>query len=212
MPTSHIPQCVAHPTSNALLAIPLAQDLPSTDGCTPHFQCALKLPNSLVVHMVGHQRQGLNQALNISSTCLAAFKVSSAGGDHQFIFIWGSNQQIREALVVIGKWIAKKQVCILQKQCSGNVTLAVAVLASSGSTTLSTVTSTRPGVPSSSTLAVASQTATMAPTPSIQQPLSLPPGLPMLSIHKGATPASPMDTTSPMTLSTPAPEVSAPII
>ncbi|KNZ80788.1 hypothetical protein J132_04293 [Termitomyces sp. J132] len=108
MPTSHILQCVAHPTSNALLAIPLAQDLPPTDGHTPCIECVLELPNSLVVHVVGHQGQGLKQALDISGTCLVAFTVSLAGGDHQFVSIWGSDQQIGEALVVIGKWIAKK--------------------------------------------------------------------------------------------------------
>ncbi|KNZ77475.1 hypothetical protein J132_05433 [Termitomyces sp. J132] len=78
------------------------------DGCTPHFECALKLPNSLVAHMVGHQGQGLKQALDISGACLAAFMVGSAGGDCWFVSIWGSDQQIGEALVVIGKQIAKK--------------------------------------------------------------------------------------------------------
>ncbi|KAG5352870.1 hypothetical protein C0989_012400 [Termitomyces sp. Mn162] len=212
MPTSCIPQCVVCPTSNVPLTIPFAWDLSPTDGHTPYFKCALELPNSLVPHVVGHQGQGLKQALNISSTHLAAFTVNLVGGDYWFVSIWGSDQQIGEALVVIGKWIAKKQVHVPWKQCSGNVALAVAALAPSGSTVLCTPTSIRPGVPSSSTPVVASQTATMAPTPSTQQPLSLPLGLPMLSIHKGATPASLIDTTSPMTLSTLVPEVLAPII
>ncbi|KAG5348688.1 hypothetical protein C0989_008922, partial [Termitomyces sp. Mn162] len=103
-----------HPTSNAPLAISLAWDLPPMDGHTPHFECVLELPDSLVVHVVGHQGQGLKQALNISGTCLAAFTVSSAKGDCQFISIQGSNRQIGEALVIIGKQIAKKQVHILQ--------------------------------------------------------------------------------------------------
>ncbi|KNZ73643.1 hypothetical protein J132_10499 [Termitomyces sp. J132] len=108
MPTSCILQCVTGPTSNAPLVISLAQDLLPTDSHTPHFECALKLPNSLVTHVVGHQGQGLKQALDISSSCLAAFMVSLAGGDHQFVSIWSSDQQIGEALVVIGKWIGKK--------------------------------------------------------------------------------------------------------
>ncbi|KAG5350931.1 hypothetical protein C0989_008617 [Termitomyces sp. Mn162] len=212
VPTSHIPQCVACSTSNAPLAITLAWDLLPMDGYTPCFECTLELPNSLVVHMVCHQGQGLKQALDISSAHLAAFMVSSAGGDHWFVSIQSSDQQIGEALVVIGKQIAKKQVHIPQKQCSGNIAPAVAALAPLGSTVLSSPTSTRLGVPSSSTLAVASNTTTMAPTPSTQQPPSLLLGSQMLSIHEGATLPSPMDTTSPTTLSTPVPEVSALII
>ncbi|KAG5734855.1 hypothetical protein E4T56_gene609 [Termitomyces sp. T112] len=193
MPTSCILQCVTGPTSNAPLVISLAQDLLPTDSHTPHFECALKLLNSLVTHVVGHQGQGLKQALDISSSCLAAFMVSLAGGDHQFVSIWSSDQQIGEALVVIGKWI-------------------VAALAPLGSTALFTPTSTKPEAPSSSTLAAASNTATMAPTPSTWQASSLPLGSLMLSIHKEAIPASPMDTSSLITLSTSAPEASAPII
>ncbi|KAG5348630.1 hypothetical protein C0989_009360 [Termitomyces sp. Mn162] len=103
MPTSHIPQCVTCATSNAPLAIPFAWDLPPMDGHTPCFKYVVELPDSLVAHVVGHQGQGLKQALDISGACLAAFTVSSAGGDHQFVSIQGSNQQIGEALVVIGK-------------------------------------------------------------------------------------------------------------
>ncbi|KAG5338154.1 hypothetical protein C0989_008140 [Termitomyces sp. Mn162] len=182
------------------------------DGCTPCFKCALELLDSLVAHVVGHQGQGLKQALNISGACLAVFTVSLAGGDHWFVSIRGSNQQIGEALMVIEKQIAKKQVRILRKQCPSNVVPAVAVPAPLGSTALSTPTSTRPGAPSSSTLAAEFQTATMASTPSTRQPPSLPLGSPMLSVYEGATPASPIDTTSPMTLSTLALGVSAPII
>ncbi|KAG5337503.1 hypothetical protein C0989_009486 [Termitomyces sp. Mn162] len=99
---------MVHPTSNAPLTISLAQDLPPTDGHTPHSKCTLELPDFLVAHMVGHQGQGLKQALDISGTHLAAFTVSSAGGDCQFVSIQGSDQQIGEALVVIGKQIAKE--------------------------------------------------------------------------------------------------------
>ncbi|KAG5730216.1 hypothetical protein E4T56_gene11673 [Termitomyces sp. T112] len=155
VPTSCIPQHVAHPTSNAPLAILFAQDLPPIDGCTPCFE------------------QGLKQALDISGTCMAAFIVSSTEGDHQFVPVWGSGQQIEEALV---------------KQCSGNIAPAVAAPAPLGSTALSTPTSTRPGVPSSNTPAVASTTITMTPTPSTQQLPSLPPGLLMLSVHGGGHP------------------------
>ena len=107
------------------------------DGCTPHFKCALELPNSLMSHVVGHQGQGLKQALDISSACLAAFMVGSANRDCWYITIQGTNQQISEALMVIRKWIARKQVHILWKQCSGNI-----VPAPLGNTALSTPTPT----------------------------------------------------------------------
>ena len=78
------------------------------DGRTPCFECALELPDSLVVRVGGHQGCGLKQALNISGACLSAFSTGSRDRDCHYVTIWGTNQQIGEALVVLGKRIAKK--------------------------------------------------------------------------------------------------------
>ncbi|KAG6896119.1 hypothetical protein C0992_010214 [Termitomyces sp. T32_za158] len=117
VPPSRIPQQAARSTSNTPLAVPLAWDLPFTDGKVPCFECALELPDSLVAHVVGHQGQGLKQAHDLSGSQLAVFSV---------------------ALVVFGKRIAKKCVHLLQKQRFGNAALAIAALAPSREPTLST--------------------------------------------------------------------------
>ncbi|KAG6883384.1 hypothetical protein C0993_006469 [Termitomyces sp. T159_Od127] len=120
-PSSCNPQWAPCSTSNTLLTVPLAWDLPPTNGKTPCYKCALELPNSLVAHVVGHQGHGLKQAHDLSSSQLAAFLVGPAGGEGRcFVTIWSTNQQIGEALVVLGKRIAKKHMHAPQKQQSGN--------------------------------------------------------------------------------------------
>ncbi|KAG6892824.1 hypothetical protein C0993_002781 [Termitomyces sp. T159_Od127] len=120
-PPSCNPRRAPCSTSNTPLAIPLAWDLPPMNGKTPRYECALELPNSLVVHVVGHQRRGLKQAHDLSGSWLAAFLVGPAGSEgRRFVTIQGTDQQIGEALVVLGKRIAKKCVCAPQKQRSGN--------------------------------------------------------------------------------------------
>ncbi|KAG6883275.1 hypothetical protein C0992_009220, partial [Termitomyces sp. T32_za158] len=110
----------ARSTSNTPLAVPLAWDLPPTDGKVPRYECALELPDSLVAHVVGHQGRGLKQAHDLSGSRLAAFT------------------QIGEALVVFGKRITKKRVRAPRKQQSGNAALAVAVPTPSGANASST--------------------------------------------------------------------------
>ena len=87
---------------------------------------------------------------------------------------------------------------------------AVVVPAPLGDTTLSVSTPTQPTgptpCPTSSTVKTPAATIPTWPSP------SLPLGLPMLSVHTGATPASAMDMTSPMTLSTLEPGTLTPII
>ncbi|KAG6870370.1 hypothetical protein C0995_013490, partial [Termitomyces sp. Mi166 len=113
------------------LAIPLAQDLPPT-GQARRYECALEIPDSLVSHVIGHQGRGLKQAHNLSSSRLATFAVGPAGNEgHWFVTIRGTNQQIGEALMVIGKRITKQRVHAPQKQKTGNSVPNVAALAPS---------------------------------------------------------------------------------
>ncbi|KAG6883772.1 hypothetical protein C0995_011608 [Termitomyces sp. Mi166 len=103
-PTSRIPR-------RTPLAIPLAWELPPTDGQARRYECALEIPDSLVSHVIGHQGRGLKQAHDLSGSRLAAFAVGPAGNEgRRFVTIRGTDQQIGEALVVIGKRIAKRRV------------------------------------------------------------------------------------------------------
>ncbi|KAG6898852.1 hypothetical protein C0995_008080 [Termitomyces sp. Mi166 len=133
-PTSCIPQRVARTTSKTPLAIPLTRELPPTNGQAHRYKCALEISNSLVSHVIGHQRRGLKQAHDLSSSWLAAFAVGLARNEgHQFVTIRGTDQQIGEALVVIGKHITKHRVRAPQKQKTGNSALEVAAPAPSPS-------------------------------------------------------------------------------
>ncbi|KAG6872802.1 hypothetical protein C0995_006531, partial [Termitomyces sp. Mi166 len=95
------------------MAAPLSCTSDQAPGILPilgtyHYKCTLEFPNSLVLHVVRHQEQGLKQAHNLFSSQLAAFAVGLANEEGcWFITIKGTNQQIGEALVVIGMCIAK---------------------------------------------------------------------------------------------------------
>ncbi|KAG6871059.1 hypothetical protein C0995_008718, partial [Termitomyces sp. Mi166 len=65
--------------------------------------------------------RGLKQAHDLSGSQLAAFAVGLAGNKGcRFVTIRGTNQQIGEALMVIGKHIAKRRVRAPWKQKTGN--------------------------------------------------------------------------------------------
>ncbi|KAG6884298.1 hypothetical protein C0993_012371 [Termitomyces sp. T159_Od127] len=155
VPSSCNPRRAPCSTSNTPLAIPLAWNLLPTNGQTPCYECTLELPDSLVVHVIGHQRRGLKQAHDLE------------GRRFVTIWGWGTNQQIGEALVVLGKRITKKHVHALWKQQSGNAALAVAAPAPSRE-------------PTSSTLKPSIQFAPPPPKASAQ---SAPPPPPMASMH-----------------------------
>ncbi|KAG6887228.1 hypothetical protein C0995_000305 [Termitomyces sp. Mi166 len=84
VPTSRIPRRVARTTSKTPLAIPLARELPPTDGQARRYECALEIPDSLVSHVIGHQGRGLKQAHDLSSSRLAAYHFFK-GWQHAFL-------------------------------------------------------------------------------------------------------------------------------
>ncbi|KAG6880909.1 hypothetical protein C0995_003862, partial [Termitomyces sp. Mi166 len=132
VPTSRIPRRVVRTTSKTPLAIPLAWELPPTNGQARRYECMLEIPDSLVSHVIGHQGWGLKQAHDLSGSQLAAFAVGLAGNEGcWFVTIRGTDQQIGEALVVIGKHIGKGRMRAPRKQKTGNSAPNVAALAPS---------------------------------------------------------------------------------
>ncbi|KAG6859348.1 hypothetical protein C0995_009477 [Termitomyces sp. Mi166 len=151
--------------------------------------------------------QGLKQAHNLSSFQLAAFAVGPAGNKGcWFVTIRGTDQQISEALVVIGKCITKRRVRAPQKQKTGNSAPKVAALAPSPSDSDSA-----PSTPQPSTQLTRPPCSTpshLAATPATQAtPLSLLAGSPMVTgsstVTRPLASGSLMDTMLPMALSTP---------
>ncbi|KAG6857968.1 hypothetical protein C0995_003691, partial [Termitomyces sp. Mi166 len=143
---------------------------------------------------------------------VAAFAVGLAGNKGcWFVTIRGTDQQIGEALVVIGKHIAKRRVHAPRKQKTGNSAPNVAAPAPSPSDSDSA--SSTPRHSTQLTRPPRSTPSHSAATPATQTTLSsLPAGSPIVTgpptSAKPLASGSPMDTTLPMALSTLTPGMS----
>ena len=113
---------VQRSTPNTPLPAPHARELNPMGGNAARFECVLELPDALVPHVVGRRGAGLKQAHDISGSRLTAFSMDVSGsvGERRFVTIRGADQQIGEALVVIGKRIAKQRVRAPRKQRGKN--------------------------------------------------------------------------------------------
>ncbi|KAG6861499.1 hypothetical protein C0995_015926 [Termitomyces sp. Mi166 len=157
--------------------------------------------------------------IHLSGSRLATFAVGPTGNEEcWFVTIRATNQQIGEALVIIGKCIAKHRVHAPQKQKTGNAAPGVAALAPSPSDLGSVSSTPRPPTqqtqpPPTPTLSHPAATpATQAPPKPLLAGSSMVTGPPMTVMPSPAS-GSLMDTTSPMALSTLIPSMSeAPII
>jgi hypothetical protein len=91
------------------LSLPLAQAL-TTQGKSDHFQLTVVLPDAVVGHVVGHQGRGLKQVADISGARVSAFTLKDGPADQRHVTIRGSDTQIGDALVVVGKRLVCKRV------------------------------------------------------------------------------------------------------
>ena len=83
------------------------------------FSASLVIAKDLIGHMVGCGGRGLKQVTNISSTRVSAFTQEMDGCSERLVSIWGTNKQISNALVVLGKQIARKHVSAPKKKKHG---------------------------------------------------------------------------------------------
>ena len=67
------------------------------------------VPTDAAAHVVGQSGKGLKQIHDISGARVAAFQVTTSPDEHH-VTIPGTDKQIREALVVLGKRLARKRV------------------------------------------------------------------------------------------------------
>jgi len=70
-------------------------------------------------HVVGCNSHGLKQVTDIFSAWVSAFTQEVDGPSEYLIFIWGTNKQLSDALVVLGKQIAYKHVSTPKKKKKG---------------------------------------------------------------------------------------------
>ncbi|KAG6882738.1 hypothetical protein C0993_009337, partial [Termitomyces sp. T159_Od127] len=147
--------------------------------------------------------RGLKQAHDLSGSWLAAFTVGPASSKgRRFVTIWGTDQQIGEALVVFGKRIAKKHVHALRKQQSGNAVPAVAAPAPSRANASST-----PKPPTLSTPPPPPMACVPDSTLDFPEPADWDEPTPVLTPAASSLPAG-----SPMALSTPTPALSSSMV
>ena len=79
------------------------------EGKPDHHLVTVVVPTDAAAHVVGRSGKGLKQIHNISGARVAAFQVTTSP-DERHVTIRGTDEQIGEALVVLGKRLARKRV------------------------------------------------------------------------------------------------------
>ncbi|KAK7013489.1 hypothetical protein R3P38DRAFT_3206826 [Favolaschia claudopus] len=82
--------------------IPLAETLPTAQDSPSRYSCTLVVPDSVVGHIVGRGGKGLHQSHDISGAQLRAY-TDKASPLERRVSIRGTDQQIGEALIALGK-------------------------------------------------------------------------------------------------------------
>jgi hypothetical protein len=98
------------PTAPSDFPLHLAQMFPQEDKPDRHLM-TVAIPDASAAHVVRQESQGLKQIHDISGAWVSAFTLASGPCDECFISIRGTDIQISDALVVLGKQLARKRVC-----------------------------------------------------------------------------------------------------
>ena len=104
-------ECPTGKAANLPNPVPLclAQTFPM-EGKTDRHLITVVIPDASPQHVVGQGGKGLKQIHDISGARVNAFSVASGSNDEHHISIRGTDLQIGDALVVLGKRIARKKV------------------------------------------------------------------------------------------------------
>jgi hypothetical protein len=97
------------PTTPSDFPLHLAQTFPQ-EGKPDRHLMTVAIPDASAAHVVGQGGQGLKQIHNISGARVSAFTLASGPCDERLISIRGTDVQIGDALVVLGKRLARKRV------------------------------------------------------------------------------------------------------
>jgi len=91
------------------LPLHLAQTFPQEGKPDCHL-VTVAIPNAAAAHVVGQGGKGLKQISNISGARISAYVLAEGSRKEHHVSIRGTNEQVGDALVVLGKRIARKHV------------------------------------------------------------------------------------------------------
>ena len=92
------------------------------------FSASLVIAEDLMEHVVGCGGRGLKQVTDISSARVSTFTQEVDGCSEHLISIWGTDKQLGNALVMLGKWIVHKRVSAPKKKKKGTAHRPVRLL------------------------------------------------------------------------------------
>lgn len=91
------------------LPLQLAQTFPQ-EGKPDRHLVTVAIPDASAAHVIGQGGQGLRQIHDISGARVAAYTITAGSRDERHVSIRGTDVQIGDALVVLGKRLARKRV------------------------------------------------------------------------------------------------------
>jgi hypothetical protein len=92
------------------LHLHLMQTFPQEGKLSCHLITGIAIPDMTAAHIIRQGGKGLKQLHNISDTWVSAYTLTSGPRDKCHISICGTDEQITDALVVLDKQMAHKQV------------------------------------------------------------------------------------------------------
>ena len=91
------------------LPLHLAQTFPQ-EGKPDRHLVTVAIPDATAAHVIGQGGKGLKQLHDISGARVSAYTLKSGPRDERHVSIRGTDEQIGDALVVLGKRLARKRV------------------------------------------------------------------------------------------------------
>jgi len=91
------------------LPLHLTQTFPQEGKPNRHLMTAA-IPNASAAHIIGQGGKGLKQVHDISGAWISTYSLVEGSRNERHVSIWGTDEQISDALIVLGKQIACKQI------------------------------------------------------------------------------------------------------
>ena len=105
------------------LPLHLAQTFPQ-EGKPDRHLVTVAIPDASAAHVIGQGGQGLKQIHNISGARVTAYTLAAGSRDERHVSIRGTDVQIGDALVVLGKRLTRKHVRNPKAKSKPSVTTA----------------------------------------------------------------------------------------